>query len=212
MKTAAVRFIVLFLTILPSGCQQSTVSFDPPRTEHYYISPTASFGTIGKVCLFEPSNPTAYPDVSSRLLVVLADEMGKRHLFAVQTLSRSDPLWKKLNLDDFSSPSLERLATIRDALGVDAVVAGALMQYRSYPHLQITMQLRMFDLRNGQVIWGIEDVWEASDKNLEKRIQNYYKTVLRGGFEPLGYQYILTSPQAFERFVAYETAITLPKQ
>lgn len=194
-----------------SGCQQLAEKPLPPRTDHYYVSPAYAPASLGKAAILEPANHTSYPDASGRLLAVLSEQIGKRYLFAVQPIEKSNPIWKRLNLDELDTPNLELFADLRKELGVDALICGALMHYRSFPHLQITLKMRMFDLRSGQVIWGLEDVWDSCDKELEKRIQKYYKEVLRGGFEPMGYSYILTSPQAFERFVAYEVATTLPK-
>lgn len=202
---------IFIAALAAGGCQHVTSQPELPRQDHYYVSPSYSPASLGKVAILEPANHTTYPAASERLLAVLSEQIGKRYLFAVQPIERTNPLWKRLNLDKMDTPNLKLFAQLRKELGVDAIVSGALMQYRSFPHLQITLKMRMFDLRSGQVIWGLEDVWDSSDKELEKRIQKYYKEVLRGGFEPMGYSYILTSPQAFERFVAYEVAATFPK-
>ena len=177
----------------------------------YYVNPQANFPTVGRVALLELDNQTTRAELSETFTQTLADGLGKRHLFSIQKVMQSDPAWQTHRLGNMQSHSLSDLASARQALGVDAVMFGTLHRYMSFPHLQIGLTLRMVDTRSGQLLWAFEDVWDSSDKAVERRMQKYFREHLRTGYEPMNWQILITSPRAFEQFAAYEIAQTLPE-
>jgi hypothetical protein len=88
---------------------------------------------------------------------------------------------------------------------------GTIQQYMPFPHLRASLSLRLVDLRSGFVLWAFEDVWDSNDKTVERRMQRFFKEQMRSGYEPINWQILVTSPRAFERFVAWEVAQTLPE-
>lgn len=192
-----------------TGCHSVIVS-EPPRTQHYYINPQANFSTVGRVALLELENSSSQPDLAETMTDELADELGKRHLFSIRRVRRSEPLWNAHELDNLKSHTLEDLADARRALNADAILFGDIRRYASFPHLQIGLNLRMIDTRSGHLIWAIEEIWDSSDKTLERRMKTYFRERLRGGYEPMDWHILTTSPRAFHQFVAYEVSQTLP--
>jgi hypothetical protein len=182
----------------------------PPRTGHYYINPRANFPTVGRVVLLELDNLSARQEISEILTQVLADELGKRHLFSIQKVMRSDHVWQSLNLDNMKAHTLDDLAAARQTLGTDAVIFGSIQRYMPFPNLQMSLNLKLIDTRSGQLLWAFEDVWDSSDKAVEQRMQVYFSEQMRTGYEPMDWKILITSPRAFERFVAFEVAQTLP--
>ena len=206
LKTALSVLILLAL----NGCtvvRQTTA----PEVGHFYLNPYVDFNTVGKVVVLELKNETAYPDVSEAITVGLSESLKKKHIFTLNTLRHDDPIWRDMDLSDTSSYSLEELALIRKNVKADAVLFGSITRYDPFPHMSMSMHLKMVDLRNGKLLWAIEQVWDSSDRRLEERMKYYYKNVLRSGYEPMDWQILTTSPRNFNKFVVYEVSRTLPE-
>ena len=105
---------------------------------------------------------------------------------------------------------MEWLAAIGRTLKVDAVLLGAITQYQPYPHMTAGVRVRLIDLQDGQLLWAVQQVWDSSDKAVEARMRGFFRTRMRDGYEPLGWELAVISPRHFHKFVAYETARTLP--
>ena len=196
--------------MLCAGCHAISRP-EPPRTNHYYINPRANFTTVGRVVLLELENLSARQELSEILSQTLADGLNKQHLFSVQTVMHSDPIWQTLNLDNIKAQALDDLAALRQTLNVGGVLFGTIQRYQSFPHLQVSINLKLVDTRSGQLLWAFEDVWDSGDKAVENRMRKFFEEQMRSGYEPMDWQIMLLSPRAFERFVVYEITETLPK-
>lgn len=181
------------------------------ETGHYYINPYADFSTVGKTVVFELDNLSTRPELSTDLTEAVTEAIRKRHLFSLSTLYRAESAWRKLDLNGSSSYSLEELSVIRQQLKADAVLFGRITRYYPYPHLLVALHLKLVDLRNGKLLWATEQVWDSTDKRVERRMRLYFNTRMRAGFQPLDWELLITSPRAFNKFVAYEVAQTLPR-
>ena len=206
----AMMTLTIMAAMLSSGCK-SIIDTLPPRTNHYYINPRANMATVGRVALLELDNLSTRQELAETFTQTLADELGKRSLFSIRKVMRSDTVWQTLKLDNMKSHTLDDLAAARQALSADAVLFGTIQRYMSFPHLQISLTLKLVDTRSGQLLWAFEDVWDSGDKAVEKRMQKYFKEQMRTGYEPMDWNILVTSPLAFNRFVAWEVAQTLPE-
>jgi hypothetical protein len=194
--------------MLAGGCRIQEPAERP--VGNYYLSPAADFEQIGKVVLLELENPTRHPDQGRQFSEILADGMGKKHLFSIRLVRRSDPSWQRFDLDSVRRCTPQQLAQIRQNLGADAVVFGTIHRYDSYPHLLLGVQVKMLDLRTARIVWGIEDVWDSTERITQRRIQRYFQTQVRTGYEPMNWRIFENSPLYFNKFVAYEITETLP--
>ncbi|MEK7995484.1 MAG: hypothetical protein AAB403_16915, partial [Planctomycetota bacterium] len=86
---------------------------------------------------------------------------------------------------------------------------GTITEFRPYPHMGVGLRLKLLDLRDGQLLWALEQVWDSADKSTEKRIKDYYKSEKRPAFAPLHEQLAMVSPLEFIKFVSFEVAETL---
>jgi len=75
--------------------------------------------------------------------------------------------------------------------------------------MTIGLRLKLVDLRDGQLIWAIEHIWDPTDKTTERRIKNYFQLQLRAGYAPLNEQLATVSSLSFIKFVTYEVAGTI---
>ena len=207
MKTGMIG-LVWFMLLFSSGCR--IIQPVDIQTGHYYINPEVRFSTIGKVAVLELENQSTRSEQSELMTQNLADSMGKKHIFSVQCIYRSDPVWQSLQLDSISQEDYEQLAHIREQLRVDAIVFGTICRYSSYPNFLTHLRLKMISLQDGKMVWAMEEVWDSADKKTAQRMQQFFKGQMRQGYAPINWQIMITSPRAFSRFVTFEAAQTLP--
>jgi hypothetical protein len=198
---------VLALVFLPGCVIIRPAAYDGSQ---YYVNPRADFSGIGRVVVFELEDLSNSAELGRNLTELLTESARKRHLFGVSSLYCSDPAWRSLDLHDSSSYSLEKLASIKEQLNTDAIIFGCITQHYPYPQMLTGLHLKMVDLRDGRLLWAIEQVWDSTDKSVERRMQLFFEKQMRSGYEPMNWQLLVTSPRAFNKFLAFEVARTLP--
>ena len=82
-------------------------------------------------------------------------------------------------------------------------------EFGPYPHMTIGLRLKLLDLRDGQLLWALEQVWDSADKTTESHIKDYFLSQKRTGYAPLHEQLATVSSLEFIKFVSYEVAETL---
>jgi len=217
----ALRFtILLLLPVLLSACQFYRVT--PPMPEYYYLNPDKDLSTVGRTALVELDNKSSYTQISTDVTEVLFQALQKKQPFGLAIVRRDDPAWRSLQLDLNSgypaqsstlgvppTYNLEQLSAIRKTLKCDAVLIGTISQFKPYPHMAIGLRLKLVDLRDGHLLWALEQIWDGSDKITEYRIKSYFQYQMRSGYAPLREQLVAISPLEFIKFVAYEVAETI---
>ncbi len=199
---------ILSLALIAGGC--TVINPVVPESGHYYINPGSDFASIARVTIFELDNHTDYPSLSGDIASAINRELQKKHLFNTSVLQQSSSEWIDLELDD-ADYSNEEMSSIGEQLNTDAIIIGSISEYRPYPQMLVSLNLRMLDLRSGQIVWGTEQLWDSTDNNLARRMKVYYRDHMRTGYEPIDWELLYTSPRAFNRFVAYEVAQTFPR-
>lgn len=217
----ASRFtILLLLPVLLSACQFYRV--DAPMPEYYYLNPDKDLSTVGRTALVELDNKSSYPQISTDVTEALFQALQKKQPFGLAIVHRNNPAWRSLQMDLNSgyqtqnsalavppTYTIEQLTAIRKTLKCDAVLIGTISQFKPYPHMAIGLRLKLVDLRDGQLLWALEQIWDSSDKTTEYRINSYFQYQMRTGYAPLREQLVAVSPLEFIKFVAYEVAETL---
>jgi len=74
--------------------------------------------------------------------------------------------------------------------------------------MAIGLRLKLLNLRDGQLVWALEQIWDSDDKTIEKRIKKYFKSEKRSDFAPLHETLAAVSPIEFIKFISYEVAET----
>jgi hypothetical protein len=206
LKTAS----LLLLAVLPSGCQfyRATV----PVPQYYYLNPDKDLSTVGRVAIVELDNNSSYPTICADVTEALFQGLQKKQLFSLTIVRQNDPSWRSLQLNANSTYTPEQLRTIQKTLKCDGVLVGTVTQYQPYPHMAIGLRLKLIDLKDGQLLWALEQIWDAADKTTEHRIKNYFRTQTRSGLAPLREQLAAISSLKFIKFVAYEVGQTLQQR
>ena len=200
--------ILLLLAVLLSGCI-TYYSGSAPAADYYYINPNKSLSTIGRVAIVELDNNSSYPTISADVIEKLYQALQKKQIFGLTVVRQSDSLWRSLQLDLNSQYTLDQISAIRETLKCDAVFLGTITEFRPYPHMIIGLRLKILDLRDGQLLWALEQVWDSADKTTEYRIKDYFRSHKRSGYAPLQEQLASVSSLEFIKFVSYEVAETL---
>jgi hypothetical protein len=200
--------ILFLLTVLLSGCI-TYYSGSAPAADYYYINPNKSLSAIGRVAIVELDNNSSYPAISTDVIEKLYQALQKKQIFGLTVVRQSDSLWRSLQLDLNSQYTLDQISAIRETLKCDAVLLGTITEFRPYPHMIIGLRLKLLDLRDGQLLWALEQVWDSADKTTEYRIKDYFRSQKRSGYAPLQEQLASVSSLEFIKFVSYEVAETL---
>ncbi|MDT8300002.1 MAG: hypothetical protein RQ760_00870 [Sedimentisphaerales bacterium] len=199
--------ILFLLAVLLSGCV-TYYSGSAPAADYYYINPDKSLSTIGRVAIIELDNNSSYPAVSNDVSEKLYQALQKKQVFGLTVVRQSDSLWRSLQLDLNSQYTLDQILEIRETLKCDAVLLGTITEFRPYPHMIIGLRLKLLDLRDGQLLWGLEQVWDSADKTTQYRIKDYFRYHKRSGYAPMQEQLASVSSLEFIKFVSYEVAET----
>jgi hypothetical protein len=212
--------ILLLLPVLLSACQFYRA--DAPMPEYYYLNADKDLSTVGRTALVELDNKSSYPQISSDVTEALFQALQKKQHFGLAIVHQNNPAWRSLQTDLNSgyqtqnnalavppTYTLEQLTAIRKKLKCDAVLIGTISQFKPYPHMAIGLRLKLVDLRDGQLLWALEQIWDSSDKTTEHRINSYFQYQMRTGYAPLREQLVAVSPLEFIKFVAYEVAETI---
>jgi len=199
--------ILLLLLVFLPGCRVYRPSQRMP--EGYYLNQDKDLRTIGRVATVELGNNSCFPQISADVTEALFLALQKKQLFGLTVIRQEDPAWRSLQLDLESAYNLEQLLAIHETLKCDAILVGTVTEYEPYPHLVVGLRMKLLDLKDGQLLWALEQVWDSADKNTESRIKDYFRSQMRSGFGPMREQLAAVSSLEFIKFVAFEVAETL---
>ncbi len=194
------------LLLLACSCESDRENH--PMAYSYYLSPHKDLRRIGRVALVEIANMSDDPQIATAVTDALFLEAQKKQVFGVMVVHRSDPVWQGLQENLDSSQTLRQLAVTRETLNCNGLLVGTLTKYRPYPHMVIGLRLKLLDLTDGRLLWGMEQVWDSSDRSIQKRIKAYLKEDRKAGDSPLREELVIVSPLNFCKFVTYEVAST----
>jgi hypothetical protein len=198
--------ILLFLLC---GCDSD---HDKGMANAYYLSPNKDLRRLGRVALVEMDSSSDSAEIGAAITDALFLEAQKKQVFGVMVVHRDEPTWHSLQENLDSLQALRQLAAVRAALGCNGLLVGTVTRYQPYPHMAVGLRLKLLDLTDGQLLWGLEQVWDSSDKSIQKRVKAYLKDQQRSGQSPLREELVLVSPINFCKFAAYEVAGTFQRE
>ncbi|MHC4596496.1 MAG: hypothetical protein ACYS19_16335, partial [Planctomycetota bacterium] len=172
--------LLLLLAVLSSGCTIYGVFGDSaPAADYYYLNPDKRLATIGRVAIVELNNDSSYTQISTDITESLFQALQKKQVFGLTVVGQQDASWRSLQLDFDSTYTLEQIIAIRETLKCDGILIGTITEFRPYPHMAVGLRLKLLDLRDGQLLWALEQVWDNADKTTESRIKSYFKAQKR---------------------------------
>jgi len=75
--------------------------------------------------------------------------------------------------------------------------------------MQAGLVLKLLDLRDGKVVWGVDHAWDAADQETQNRMKAFFDRHIGEGQAPADWKLGTMSPRAFAKFVSDEIAETL---
>lgn len=204
------KTVFLLLPLFLSGCGSNTAY--KSAANYYYLNPNKGLSAIGRTALVELANDSTFPQISADVTEALYQALQKKQVFGLTVVRQNDPVRRNLQLDISTTYTFEQLSAMRRTLKCDAVLRGTVTAFKPFPHMIIGLRLELIDLADGQLLWALEQIWDATDKNVQDRIKNYYSTHFLPGSEALQEELGTVSSLKFLKFVAFETAETLQPQ
>jgi len=135
--------------------------------------------------------------------------LQKKQIFGLTVVRHDDPQWRGLQDNIDSLQALKKLLALRETLKCNGLLVATVTEYQPYPRLVVGLRLKLLDLTDGQLLWGLEQVWDTADKSIERRIKHYFKNEQRSGVASLREELVIISSLRFAKFVAYEVVDTL---
>lgn len=201
----------LLLAALQGGCE--SVQEGNGMAGSFYLNPYKDLSNLGRVALVEFDNSSGHPQISADLTEALFVALQKNQVFGLTVVHQDNPAWRGLQENLDSLQALRQLLAMREALKCNGLLVGTVTEYSPYPHMSVGLRLKLLDLTDGQLVWGLEQVWDSGDRDIQRRIKRYFKDDLRTGVASLREELVVVSPLRFGKFVAYEVAETLnPKE
>jgi hypothetical protein len=170
-----------------------------PADIGHHIGSPQSLLRLNRVALVELEVDDDYAQIGRDMTEALFQAVQQKRLFHLRVVDKDDPLYKDLPLPFRQPCALQELAAVRKSLGCNAVLFGSITHFRPYP-----------GMRRGKLLWAVDHTWDTSEKRTELRIRDFFTDQARSGYDPIHWRIGLLSPRAFEKFVAYEAAGTLP--
>lgn len=207
-RSCVLPFLLSALALGPiCGCESGRDNSGMANA--YFLDRNKDLGALGRVALVEMDNLSGYPQISAEMTDAFYLEIQKQQIFGLVVVRQDDPAWRSLQENVDSLQAMRQLAVMRESLRSNGLLLGTITQYQPYPHMVISLRLKLLDLTDGQLVWGVEQVWDSTDKAVQKRIQKYYKQQLRSEHTPLSEELVVVSSLNFCKFVANEVASTL---
>jgi len=203
----SIKLVILLLPFLLSGCSLNNTH--KSNANYYFLNQNRNLSAVGRAILVQLANDSAYPQISSDVTDAIYEAAQKKQVFGLTVVRENDPRWQNLQLDKFADYSLEQLSAMHKSLKSNAVLRGTVTRYEPFPHLVIGLRLELIDLTDGQLLWALEQIWDAADKNTQDRINDYYNHSFLPGSKSLEVGLGTVSSLKFIKFAAYEVAETL---
>jgi hypothetical protein len=199
----------LAMAVCAAGCSCPPAAETPPAIHCYLNSP--ELHKVSRVVFIQLADENTYPDVATEMTDSLFRAMQARCAFHMDIVKRADPDCQGLLLAGREKYTLVQIAQLKNTFDCDAILYGSITSFEPYPQMQMGLYLCMVDVRTGKTVWGVDQMWDTREKTPQERIKRYFKEQMGDEYDPVKWRLGLRSPEAFEKFVAYETAQTLGK-
>jgi len=188
------------LSALATGCAGSG-----PPTKSIVRAP--GLAQVRYVIVMPLENETEYEGETAWIRRAVCEQIAKSNLFDNMVLLRpEDERLVSVVMPARAAAGLEEMAYLHRTYGADAVLQGVLTSYRVYPRPAIGLCMRIIDLKTGEVLFFLDSLWDGNDKTTVKRIQAYYRDILRENDIPYDWEVVLVSPKLYSYYVGNEVA------
>jgi hypothetical protein len=201
--------LILLSGLIAGVCGCETLSIYQPTQMNFYRGPRSDVRRIRRVCFVQLAENTGYPHIARRMTESLRQALQERGMFHVDVVPADHPDLRDLDMTKREPYTLRELAKMREDLRCDAILFGQITHFEPYPSQQIGLYLRLIDLKDGRLVWAIDDVWDTTERETVARIRRYFFLNMRETYQPMGDELAIMGTEAFQKFVSSEVTETL---
>jgi len=157
------------------------------------------------------------PDLESaqnQLEPVLREELSRTKRFELVQIT-SAQLEEWTGRGSWSTAEVlpqELLNKLRDLLACDGVLFSQLTQFHAYPPLAVGWNLKLVEVKSGQVIWAADEVFDAGKSGVADGARQYQVKHSTVAGQLTDSRFILLSPTAFSHYSAQTLFAALPPE
>lgn len=212
---------LLLLLPLVSACQGYDRAKDDVRRAEFEVGSalpepkafrdaSVDFLTFRRVLVVPLLDESGNGAQSELIDATLRDELAKLRRFDVVQPSESDGVWmagegpKKSGRIDVGA-----LIQLGQRYNVDAVLFGAIDNYRPYAPPSLGLSMSLVDVQTGKIVWEVRDVVDSADKATAIAMSRFYTFEVAYDQTIMDASIMSASPQWFARFAARRVAKAL---
>jgi hypothetical protein len=201
---------------LSGGCHTHKVAYVRPEIDapQSWLAPSEPGRIIRRVAILPAYHPRLQGEVLRDIDVALNEELSKKAVFEVVSITRSD---MELLTDRREISSVERVPgdlfrKLRDHYGVDGVMFNDLTHYSPYRPVSLGVRSKLVDIESGRIHWASDIMLDSGNANVAASARAYQK-VLCGDNSPVRSDggIVLMSPRLFSQFAAFSNYASLKK-
>ena len=208
--------LCLLTLVLLFGCNSNGVRIPKIPATSYEAHNVYSLeyipATMNRVAVL----PSAHPEEDVAILTnfdnTIYSELTKNKLFE---LVRVDRAYLKKHfgfeqIDSTQSLPASMISRIFQDFGAQGVLFTDVTDYHPYRPIRVGLRSKLVDLRDGNIVWIFDDIFDASQPNVSAAAQRYARRSSTDRFPLDTAESMLQSPQRFTRYVMHETFATVP--
>ncbi|MBN1554641.1 MAG: hypothetical protein JXA11_07840 [Phycisphaerae bacterium] len=202
---------ICLLVALAAALSAMTGCTNPsqPLGVNYYRAGDADIENISRVVFVNLSEDVGYPEIAERMTQALQEALLQKGMFRVDVISKDHTDLRDLDMKKRDPYTIAEMVAIRKSLRCDAILFGKMIRYQPYPNTQIGLYLRLVDVKNGRLLWAVDDTWDTTDRETYRQIKNYYFDEMRETYEPAEEEMGIMSTEGFQKFVAHQVVLTM---
>lgn len=150
----------------------------------------------------------------SQLEPVLREELNRTRRFELVQITTAQ-LEEWTGRGNWSTAEVlpqELLNKLRDQLACDGVLFSQLTQFHAYPPLAVGWNLKLVEVKSGQVIWAADEVFDAGKTSVADGARHYQVKHSSVASQLTDSRFILLSPTAFSHYSAQTLFAALPPE
>lgn len=198
---------VVLAMLLLGGCTQYE-----PLGVNFYRARDPEMHQVTRIVFVNLSQDVGYPEIARRMTNALQEAMLQQGMFRVDVINVEHADLRDLNLTKREPFTVAELAEIRKSLRCDAILFGKMIRYQPYPSTLIGLYMRLVNLKDGRLLWAVDDTWDTTDRSTFRQIKEYYFDEMRDTYDPAKADIGIMSTDGFQKFVAHQVVLTMDPQ
>jgi len=203
------RFLMVPIILL--GCTRQVTrhhSYAPPLYHEYHIG-HFDWASVRRILVMPLAIESGYSQSAEDVRASLITELRKLCAFdvVIAPVDLSEPTCQEIRSEgEFDEVELIQIG---HRYQVDAVLIGAVTEYRAYPPPRVGMSVQLISVGEAAVIAGVDGVCDARDQGTIDQAREFFQETSQVSFNLLGKDLVQWSPDQFNRYVCHQVASTL---